>query len=157
MWSSLLRWSWEIVHLVGFYYKKEALDRTVWRTGFERGYGPVVRQTVTNGPSKHRAVRCQRLCASQWQTAVVCGCKTNCIWVEGKAQIQAGFLLWNNLLAPATYELVKRFKSVLKLLLQKRIASQTQKWSRLMRQQIRPMFNTRCTRCCGGSNIQWRL
>ena len=26
--------------------KEEALDRTVWRTGFGRGYGPVVRQTV---------------------------------------------------------------------------------------------------------------
>jgi len=25
--------------------KDEALDRTVWRTGFVRGYGPVVRQT----------------------------------------------------------------------------------------------------------------
>jgi hypothetical protein len=26
--------------------KEEALDRTVWRTGFGRGYGPVVRQAV---------------------------------------------------------------------------------------------------------------
>jgi len=26
--------------------KEEALDRTVWRTGFVRGCGPVVRQTV---------------------------------------------------------------------------------------------------------------
>jgi hypothetical protein len=26
--------------------KEEALDRTVWRTRFERGYGPVVRQTA---------------------------------------------------------------------------------------------------------------
>jgi hypothetical protein len=26
--------------------KKEALDRTVWRTRFGRGYGPVVRQTA---------------------------------------------------------------------------------------------------------------
>jgi hypothetical protein len=26
--------------------KEEALDRTVWRTGFGRGYGPVVRQTA---------------------------------------------------------------------------------------------------------------
>jgi hypothetical protein len=26
--------------------KEEALDRTVWRTRFGRGYGPVVRQTV---------------------------------------------------------------------------------------------------------------
>jgi hypothetical protein len=25
--------------------KEEALDRTLWRTGFGRGYGPVVRQT----------------------------------------------------------------------------------------------------------------
>jgi len=25
--------------------KEEALDRTVWRIGFGRGYGPVVRQT----------------------------------------------------------------------------------------------------------------
>jgi len=34
------------VRFVGFYYMKEALDRTVWRTRFDRGYGPVVRQTV---------------------------------------------------------------------------------------------------------------
>jgi hypothetical protein len=26
--------------------KEEALDRTVWRTRFGRGYGPVVRQTT---------------------------------------------------------------------------------------------------------------
>jgi hypothetical protein len=26
--------------------KEEALDRTVWRTRFGRGYGPVVRQTA---------------------------------------------------------------------------------------------------------------
>jgi hypothetical protein len=26
--------------------KEEALDRTVWRAGFERGFGPVVRQTA---------------------------------------------------------------------------------------------------------------
>jgi S-adenosylmethionine:tRNA-ribosyltransferase-isomerase (queuine synthetase) len=26
--------------------KEEALDRTVWRTGFGRGYGAVVRQTA---------------------------------------------------------------------------------------------------------------
>jgi hypothetical protein len=26
--------------------KDEALDRTVWRTGFGREYGPVVRQTA---------------------------------------------------------------------------------------------------------------
>ena len=26
--------------------KKEALDRTVWRAGFGRGFGPVVRQTI---------------------------------------------------------------------------------------------------------------
>jgi hypothetical protein len=25
--------------------KEEALDRTVWRAGFEKGFGPVVRQT----------------------------------------------------------------------------------------------------------------
>ena len=25
--------------------KEEALDRTVWRAGFGRGFGPVVRQT----------------------------------------------------------------------------------------------------------------
>jgi hypothetical protein len=27
-------------------FKEEALDRTVWRTRFGRGYGPVVRQTA---------------------------------------------------------------------------------------------------------------
>jgi hypothetical protein len=26
--------------------KEEALDRTVWRDGFGRGFGPVVRQTA---------------------------------------------------------------------------------------------------------------
>jgi hypothetical protein len=26
--------------------KEEALDRTIWRAGFGRGYGPVVRQTT---------------------------------------------------------------------------------------------------------------
>jgi hypothetical protein len=26
--------------------KEEALDRTVWRAGFGRGFGPVVRQTA---------------------------------------------------------------------------------------------------------------
>jgi hypothetical protein len=26
--------------------KEEALDRTVWRDGFGRGFGPVVRQTT---------------------------------------------------------------------------------------------------------------
>ena len=26
--------------------KEEALDRTVWRAGFGRGFGPVVRQTT---------------------------------------------------------------------------------------------------------------
>ena len=26
--------------------KKEALDRTMWRAGFGRGFGPVVRQTT---------------------------------------------------------------------------------------------------------------
>jgi hypothetical protein len=26
--------------------KEEALDRTLWRTRFRRGYGPVVRQTA---------------------------------------------------------------------------------------------------------------
>jgi len=26
--------------------KKEALDRTVWRAGFRRGFGPVVRQAT---------------------------------------------------------------------------------------------------------------
>jgi hypothetical protein len=26
--------------------KEEALDRTLWRTGCRRGYGPVVRQTA---------------------------------------------------------------------------------------------------------------
>jgi hypothetical protein len=28
----------------GYYLKQEALDRTVWRNSFERGFGPVVRQ-----------------------------------------------------------------------------------------------------------------
>jgi hypothetical protein len=26
--------------------KDDAIDRTVWRTGFGRGYGPVVKKTV---------------------------------------------------------------------------------------------------------------
>ena len=28
------------------YLKEETLDRTMWRAGFERGFGPVVRQTT---------------------------------------------------------------------------------------------------------------
>jgi hypothetical protein len=28
------------------YLKEEALDRTMWRAGFGRGFGPVVRQTA---------------------------------------------------------------------------------------------------------------
>jgi len=28
------------------YLKEEALDRTMWRAGFGRGFGPVVRQTT---------------------------------------------------------------------------------------------------------------
>jgi hypothetical protein len=28
------------------YLKKEALDRSMWRAGFGRGFGPVVRQTA---------------------------------------------------------------------------------------------------------------
>jgi hypothetical protein len=27
-------------------YSQEALDRTMWRARFERGFGPVVRQTT---------------------------------------------------------------------------------------------------------------
>jgi hypothetical protein len=31
----------------GYYHlKEEALDRTMWRAGFGRGFGPVVRQTA---------------------------------------------------------------------------------------------------------------
>jgi len=31
----------------GYYkLKEEALDRTLWRTGFGRGYGPVLRQAT---------------------------------------------------------------------------------------------------------------
>jgi len=28
--------------------KEEALDRTLWVTGFAKGYGPVIRQTMNN-------------------------------------------------------------------------------------------------------------
>ena len=28
------------------HFKEEALDRTMWRAGFGRGFGPVVRQTT---------------------------------------------------------------------------------------------------------------
>jgi hypothetical protein len=30
-----------------FHLKEEALDRTMWRARFGRGFGPVVRQTTT--------------------------------------------------------------------------------------------------------------
>jgi len=31
----------------GYYHlKEEALDRTVWRAGFGKSFGPVVRQTI---------------------------------------------------------------------------------------------------------------
>jgi hypothetical protein len=33
--------------------KEEALDRTVWRTRFGRGYGPVVRQTTEWSSATH--------------------------------------------------------------------------------------------------------
>jgi len=33
--------------------KEEALDRTVWRVGFGRGFGPVVRQTTTKKDAVH--------------------------------------------------------------------------------------------------------
>ena len=29
-----------------YHLKEEALDRTMWRAGFGRGFGPVVRQTA---------------------------------------------------------------------------------------------------------------
>jgi hypothetical protein len=32
---------------------EEALDRTVWRTGFGRGYGPVTRQTTDRKTVTH--------------------------------------------------------------------------------------------------------
>jgi hypothetical protein len=35
--------------------KEEALDRTLWRTRFGRGYGPVVRQTTEWMRNKGRA------------------------------------------------------------------------------------------------------
>jgi len=31
---------------IGYSHLKEALDRTMWRAGFGRGFGPVVRQTT---------------------------------------------------------------------------------------------------------------
>ena len=34
-----------------YHLKEEALDRTMWRAGFGRGFGPVVRQT--NNEIKH--------------------------------------------------------------------------------------------------------
>jgi hypothetical protein len=33
--------------------KEEALDRTMWRARFGRGFGPVVRQTATMNKSHH--------------------------------------------------------------------------------------------------------
>jgi hypothetical protein len=35
--------------------KEEALDRTLWRTRFGRGYGPIVRQTTE---WKHTILKC---------------------------------------------------------------------------------------------------
>jgi hypothetical protein len=32
--------------MAGYCKLKEALDRTLWRTGFGKGYGPVIRQTT---------------------------------------------------------------------------------------------------------------
>jgi hypothetical protein len=46
------RWYWKL--------NEEALDRTLWRTGFRRGYGPVVRQT-TESISNLLASRAQSL------------------------------------------------------------------------------------------------
>jgi hypothetical protein len=37
----------ELKERIGYsHLKKEALDRTMWRTRFGRGFGPVVRQTT---------------------------------------------------------------------------------------------------------------
>jgi hypothetical protein len=37
----------DLIEKRGFWkWKEEALYRTLWRTGFGRGYGPVVRQTT---------------------------------------------------------------------------------------------------------------
>jgi hypothetical protein len=38
---------WMTKEWLGYsHLKEEALDRTVWRAGFGRGFGPVVRQTA---------------------------------------------------------------------------------------------------------------
>jgi hypothetical protein len=37
----------ELMERTGYFHlKEEALDRTMWRARFEKGFGPVVRQTV---------------------------------------------------------------------------------------------------------------
>jgi hypothetical protein len=38
--------------------KEEALDRTLWRTRFGRGYGPVVRQTIEIVLKNSHKIRC---------------------------------------------------------------------------------------------------
>jgi hypothetical protein len=36
----------DLKEMTGYWkYKEEALDRTLWRTRFGRGYGPIVRRT----------------------------------------------------------------------------------------------------------------
>jgi hypothetical protein len=37
--------------------KEEALDRTMWRARFGRGFGPVVRETAERNESSHSAKR----------------------------------------------------------------------------------------------------
>jgi hypothetical protein len=44
--------------------KEEALDRTMWRAGFERGFEPVVRQTAKSVFLNRRAAARYRALAS---------------------------------------------------------------------------------------------
>jgi hypothetical protein len=41
--------------------KEEALDRTMWRAGFVRGFGPVVRQTAKLNEMKTTSTKCTTL------------------------------------------------------------------------------------------------
>jgi len=43
-----------------FHLKEEALDRPMWKAGFGRGFGPVVRQTMDYGRKDKRWDRSDR-------------------------------------------------------------------------------------------------
>jgi len=53
------------------YLKEEVIDRTMWRAGFGRGFGPVARQTTTKGLFEPTTIL-QFLCFIPYRIAPAC-------------------------------------------------------------------------------------